>query len=308
MLQPRRIMVIAVALLVPAMLPGLASAATLAVDWGGPDYITNGGGIAGNQRAATIEDQTNDYGGTATNDYRRYVPFSDTAGAYFCPSNSPGGYNGYDQTQSSGRFYGGYHLIRYDTTAGTNYIGVIASTPGDKIQTYAGSAWNSGGEFAEMIVWLKSDFLNGADALTSLTFDATTPLSINISSSSNSTYRMVVKNGSQYYVSNSTSSAAGSFTIADPSAETWAAFNPYNSNNRLSDISGTFATVNFDDVQGIGYYIYKPLTTTLGVTNIVSDVEFNVTTAPVPEPATMALLALGGISLVGRVARRGRQR
>ncbi|MCG3178759.1 MAG: hypothetical protein BIFFINMI_01088 [Phycisphaerae bacterium] len=294
----------AMALFALAVCPSLADAAVMAVDWGGPNYITNGGGIAGHQRAATVENLTNDYGGAATPDYRKYVPFSDTAGAYFCPVNSPGGYNGYDQSQSSALYYGGYNFIRYDTT-GTNYIGVISSSPGDKIQPYVGGAWGTGGEFAETIVWVKDNFLNGANALDNLALDASTPLSITIASSGNVTYRLVVKNGSQYYVSNSTMSATGLFTIADPAAETWAAFNPYNSNNRLSDVSGTFASVTFDDVQALGFYVYKPVLSSAGPSSMVSDVEFQVTTATaVPEPATLGLLAVGGLGLLTASRRR----
>jgi hypothetical protein len=261
----------------------------LAVDWGG-EYVT---GYRGSQRGQTAENQTNDYGGDpGINDWRRYIPFSEAT-----PFNPAIGttYSGV-----SAVYYGGCNMIRYDAT-GTGYSGVASGTP-DVIEASYTQNLTYGGQGAAVVLWKKADFLNGADAIDKLALSDATKLEIDIrSDAEHMVFRLVVKNGSQYYVSNTTAVKGSLLTISNPAAETWATFNPANSDNMFTDVGSSFTTRVFDDVQAIGFYSFGTATNGQHLYTFVNGAEFHVG----PEPATMGLLGLG---LGGLTALRRRRR
>jgi hypothetical protein len=230
------------------VLPSAAAPFTV-VDWGG-NYVANPPAIYQPfQTSPTSENQLFDYGGNPdTKDSRRYIPFSDTV--LLSPSAN---YSG-----TSARFYGGWNSIVYDValtgSKPQTQIGVLDSTTTDTIRFRGGSGL---GEAAGSVVWLKADYLSGTDKTLVLSSGCTLRIYVadtGVASGGTGVHRIVVRDGSQYYVSNSSSSSVGWLTISNPATETWATFNPANSNNRLNDIGATYATRTFSDVQAIGYY------------------------------------------------------
>ena len=139
-----------------------------------------------------------------------------------------------------------------------------------------------------VLLWNQADFLNGAASET-VAFEAGSSLSVNLTSLTSSTrdHRFVVNQGGTYYVSEDAllTKTTGVYEI-DPSATNWAALN-------TSDYSwDTFSALTLDDVQGVGLYSDM---TRVGNQTILKFDDFQAST--VPEPATMALLGLGGLLL-----------
>ncbi|MCG3179201.1 MAG: hypothetical protein BIFFINMI_01534 [Phycisphaerae bacterium] len=295
----RNVASIPVVLLILAICLPAQADMLVAVDWGG-DYFTgtSSKGFDGTNR---VSESTGNYDANPALDFRYYVPFSMDAVL------SPSSYSG-----TSSVFYGGYSLIKYNNTsplATPNASILGAGGGGDSEAIQLRVVTGGGGESGGVLMWKKADFLNGANALSNVYLTGDTALSITIVdggyTTGPGTFRMVVQNGTDYYISNSTASGLGTFTIADPTTETWAVYNPANSNNFFDDIGATFTTRTFDNVQALGYQVVN--TQTGNFNSRVSDVNFQVSTVgatQIPEPATLALLALGGLMATGGALRR----
>jgi len=292
----KKVTTFALAALIVQSLPAWpAIADTIAVDWGG-NYIQNPPPGTMDPTASYVqENQEHNYGGGGTPDFRQTIPFSEST--RLSPNHAE--YN--ELGLPSAEYYGGYNLIRYDESNTVNFFGVSDYTnnaSNDAIMAVSSQAYWSGGEFAGVVVWMKGDFLNGADAVTNLTLDSDCTLEIDIWVDTSTTHRIVVKNGSQYYVSNTTGTAKGLLTISDPTTETWATFNPANTDYRLNDVGSTFTTRTFDDVQALGFYVTAgPSTGQIEPESFIRNAEFEVV---VPEPTTLGLLAIGGVALLRR--------
>jgi hypothetical protein len=166
----------------------------------------------------------------------------------------------------------------------------LTATGGDTALQIQVNPLTSGGNTSEKAVflWNKADFLNGAASET-VAFEAGSSLSVNFTSLTSSTrdHRFVVNQGGTYYVAEDAllTKTIGVYAI-DPSATNWAALN-------TSDYSwDTFSALTLDDVQGVGLYSDM---TRVGNQTILKFDDFQAST--VPEPATMALLGLGGLLL-----------
>jgi arylsulfatase A-like enzyme len=261
---------------------GTGAAATV-VDWGG-NYVS----VAQNfGRTAVSESPAANYGGLTNTDARKSVPFSDSA----LPSErlSPlAGYGG-----SSSNFYGGWTSIVYDPPVGgptpNSSLRIFDNAANDFIQFVAGkgSAWT--GEAAAVALWMKPDFLAGAGEPLCLT--ATCTQRINIATGGLGAYRLVVKNGPQYYVSETSKADAGWLTVTNPATEKWATFNPATGNGRLNDIGVSYTARTFDDVEGVGYFWSCPSGTVRSTTvNLrIQDVELMAAAFMVRPPSMLDL-------------------
>lgn len=252
------------------------------VDWGG-DYVSAFQLYA---RSAVAESPAANHGGLASTDARKTVYFSDAA----LPTEALSPTASYSGTSS--RFYGGWNSIVYDATAGgtvpNGSLRLLDSTTTDLIQFVAGKGGAWSGEAAAVAVWLKPDFLVGSGDLLCLTTTCTQR--VNIASGGVGAYRLVVKNGTQYYVSQTSKADAGWLTVTDPTTENWATFNPANGDRRLNDVGASYVPRVFDDVQGLGYYWSCPAGSAAASTvNLrVQDVELAAAAFTFPPPSTDA--------------------
>jgi len=147
------------------------------------------------------------------------------------------------------------------------------------------------------VIWNKADFLNGTSSsqlqLNSLS------LGVTLSTWNSGAVKMLVKQGSTYYVSSDTFTTGGaslasplSFSIANVSSTTWATFDVAN-----YSVTSAFGSQNFNDIDSVGL--------TFNVTGnpaVVTEFRFNDFQADasivlVPEPSTFALLGGGLVAI-----------
>ena len=209
-------------------------------------------------------------------------------------------------------FYGGWHgewnNALYDT--------IVDGAPGLSAGNGFGrSQWGiSGGTpdpgpwgIEATLLWQKSNFQNGGDTNT-VSFDSSSTLTFQNSYFGDSSYPdrglwFVVRNGSTLYVSEFSSTSTSETELTDFNNNStegyrWAVWTPTSTDFGPPDTSGlTYAAVNFDDVTAVGV-TYRFGRTEYHASQYFSEliVDGNV----VPEPATMGLLALGGVALLRR--------
>lgn len=230
-------------------------AATLAVDWGGA-YVT--------------ADQA----------------FSSAGG--FTSGNpdliSPA--TGYSGTSST--FHGQVQIFAGTPALATS---VVNNGGSDRIQLKAADtpgAQNVG----FLLLWQQADFLNGLNTGT-VGLDSTSAISLNIFTYASQTAdsgRLVLRLGSDYYISNRIYTGTGTTTTSDPTALTYYAYDPINAMNvnspttPVSIVSGGLIS----GVTEVGFY-FESSATANAVR--IQDIEINM--VAVPEPSAYALLGLG---------------
>lgn len=169
-------------------------------------------------------------------------------------------------------FYGGMFSSASGTGLGfqTFTANVANSSAADRLNYRSqlnASTGLTGRDGAFGIAFLKADFLNGA-AANPVTLGAGSSLSMNITGiSSPMVARFMVKNGSQWYVSNTSYTTTGTKTLNSASAvtlenETWATFDPATS---LAFNNVTFSTVAFTDITAVGCYAQYALAMTTDI-------------------------------------------
>ena len=239
-----------------ALLGSWASAAEPAVGWGG-DYVTANRAFNRSNVGANL-----DYQADGVQDRRQSYAFSATM-----PMNPSSNYT--VTPTNSGRFYGGVDYWRlvstssFSASSGHGVLNATASTGGDTLGIHQTNQTNRR-QFA-VFLWDKADFLTASLAQAeSVGFDETCSLSLTVrlNQSNHHTYRFLVLNGSQFYVSSFSSAATGTLGGSDLMNATWAAYNPGadlrpvpGSDVGASSLSYTTPTSSFDDIRGIGVYI-----------------------------------------------------
>ena len=310
--------------LLPALALGLGvlfhtatlSAATI-VNWdggtGGQAYLGPAPvsqNLAGGLTTADIT-----YAGAAATDRQQIRTFSSSSAL-----SPAGGYpNGVDTTQYSTTFYGGYESIVLDASSGAAISAMVvrtgtpASTPdGSVIRLTDTRPAASQYVVTSIVMFNKADFLGGLNAgaltLNSLSMTLLAPPASS-GSFSNMRGRWLVANGGTYYLSQNTFSLdAGTRTINDFTSTLWATFTP-------STVAGTvlnfqpssFAMVDFNDVQSVGYYAEtwnstnnnQFLTGTGGTNSGYNLTDFSAVAVPVPEPSPVLILGVCALSVTG---------
>jgi hypothetical protein len=274
-----------IALSVAAALSAGSAHAALLVNWGG-DYVTANVNFA---RSTT----NNAFAYPSGTGRSKVAAWNESTA--LSPSSS---YSGVSST-----FYGGFFAshdgtvtnapnittsARIANSGTTDQIYLRLQTPLDASKTAA----SVGGGVA----WLKSDFLNNSTA--TITFDTTSSLNITLQSlTSGAEVRWMIKDGTQWYVSNAAHTSSGSKSLSGASllAETWLAYDPGSS---LLEPTGTFVSHNFTDITAVGYFGWMDISSSALTTTDIIVTAFSVDA--IPEPSSALLGGLGLLALLRR--------
>jgi hypothetical protein len=183
------------------------------------------------------------------------------------------------------------NLYRYVNATGS--LQMTTPSSGDSRTTSMGAA------FAPTVI--KADFLNGLNAVSNLSFSNATgsaTLSMNqlVPAGADSTVRLLVKNGDNWFVSGTERTATGSLSV-NGYTETWYAYNP--SDNLFIDTSALgegVAGSELTDIQAFGGFVQS---LNFNGTTTFANFQFDGFTANlIPEPATIGMLGLGAMSVL----------
>jgi hypothetical protein len=154
---------------------------------------------------------------------------------------------------------------------------------------------SNGGRYAFLYMFLEADFLT-QDYTTQLTRPIVSIDFTYDNQGGNAIARAVIKDGTDFYVSQNTFSVTGFDTMSIEDT-LWAAYDPFTDLN--FDQSQTFAAMSFSNITGVGVYLEDD--------NMAADSnaqwrfrEFSTIITMVPEPTSFAFIALGGLALLGR--------
>jgi hypothetical protein len=282
----------------------------VAVQWGGP-YVTASTNFADSDPLKT--GPSNSYGdpdGVFT-----LGADSVTGRAYRSTPFSPSPLSGYSGTSAT--FYGGGMVTRSNSLLndGFNDLEVLNQGSNDSYHFHV----DTGGSlhtFHALTFWDKADFLNSLNLAPNLYLTPGGQFSLTTAQSAghhtDELLRWVVRDGSQFYVSEATSLLTNNASINVPysSLTNW---KPYSPNQvvgaaTISDLLSLdfdespagFSPQTFNNVTGLGFYIEHESST--GPVHV--HIENFSATAAVPEPSALALTLVGMLGLVRRRQRR----
>lgn len=264
-----------------------ATAATM-VDWGG-NYVST---------SAKLDDPAGNYTvpGVGIWQYNESTRSSPTSG-YSAP---PG---------KSGTFYWGGYIERSDGAGNASQRNwsiddVIENAENDYIRFNKGNSVAglsiSGAAF---VAFLSDGFLNYSSS--SISFDATSSLSVNISSSTSGTYRFAIEAGGQWYLSETFGATIGMLTLSGEELlnSLWGAWSPTGgANMRLGDVPTEFNVLgsSFEGIQAFGIYAGF----NAGPANSFNVQITGFTANAIPEPGSLSLAGLSiGLITMGVLRR-----
>jgi hypothetical protein len=149
----------------------------------------------------------------------------------------------------------------------------------------------------------KSSFLNGLNLASNVSFSATDLLSINVARfdagvATNGAIRFVIQDGTNYYVSQTNRTTTGTFSLSNPNAALWAAYDPATNMNFNS--GATFAAHTFSNVLAVGVLYDNDNYTGTGASTLMRMTNFEVTAIPEPSGIALALFGAGALALARR--------
>ena len=158
-----------------------------------------------------------------------------------------------------------------------------------------------------LLMWDQTIFLNGGST-NPVSFGAASSLSLDVQGPLNSNgggwgYRMVVRNGSDYFISNQ--AAGGDLSITNLPASTWAAFDPTANGGDIDALAvaiegfdvSAYTTRTFDDVTAVGFFANSTRTQ---FSNALEVISFSVDAEVIPEPSALFLSGIGGLLMLRR--------
>ena len=235
-----------------------SQAATLAVDWGG-NYVTNTDGSQPLQPG----------GFTAGGDPLQTSPVSNYSGPIF---------HGKMEVFSGSSNTANYQILNN----GSN----------DRIELKTQDATNNTGF---LVLFRQQNFLNGLNT-GNIGFDSTTSIRLNNATYANQTDdsgRLVLRLGSDYYISERIYTIAGDLTTPDLTALDYFAYNPASGTTPTIDPNNPTTPVaivtggQIQNVTEVGFYFEAE-----DHANAIRIQDFEVNMIQIPEPAAVSLLAL----------------
>ena len=225
------------------------------------------------------------------------------------PLNPGVGYSG-----TSGTFYGGGSVSRENsglTNDGYSELSVLNQGPNDSLHWHVDTGGDSH-TFHLLLYWDKGDFLNGLSTTTNVDLSQGGFTLSTAQASANHTdelLRWVVRDGSQFFVSESTITLANNsdYSVMYSNLANWAAYNPVDPVGTPTaadlwsldfDEGSVFSPHTFTDVTAVGFYMEHEAAT--GPIHVHIE-GFGATF--IPEPSSILLL-LGSLGLVARRRRR----
>ncbi|MBX3421123.1 MAG: PEP-CTERM sorting domain-containing protein [Pirellulaceae bacterium] len=291
----------ALAFLASVGLGTIGRADLIAVEWGG-NYVSSAQNYADHNPLNTSGG--NQYGDPDG-------PFPDGGGGSIAgrayrstPFSPPSGYSGTSDT-----FWGGGSVTSptLPSNDGFNDLEVLNQGPNDSLHFHVDTGTHVH-TFHQLIYWDKANFLNGLYAYPNLKL-GTGQFVIRTSQvaghHTDQDLRWVVRNGSQFYVSQATVQLTNNATITVPysSLTNWGLYNPTlaGGSPTAADLlsldfneAGAFNPQTFLNVTGLGFYIEHENAT--GPTHVHIE-GFSATSVPEPSSALLSLMSLMGIAL-----------
>jgi hypothetical protein len=199
--------------------------------------------------------------------------------------------SGYSTAGTSAIFHG--HYVTTEEGTAQNLFQILNSSSNDRIEFKRdNNAW------AGLAIWLKDGFLEAPGQPVS--FNADNLVSIDLVTNAAISYRgIVIQIGNDYFISNDIGGGTGVKEIS-PTTLTWYNYDPVN--------AFTFTSANAVDankvdllegglingITGIGFYAQRNSGTSTNAFRVQ-----NFTVTAIPEPASLALLGIGGILIAG---------
>ncbi|MEX0776463.1 MAG: PEP-CTERM sorting domain-containing protein [Phycisphaeraceae bacterium] len=194
---------------------------------------------------------------------------------------------------TGGDFYG--HVAWTAAGQDGNYASVVNATA-DRIEIKRYDT-----DLRSLILWRQGDFLNGLDS-GNIGFDAGSTASMNINTliqfdAGHLVIRLEGGSSDGYYISQETPFDGAGLKSANLTALTWLAYDPATSLTTFGTPVNLLSGGKISHVTEVGFYTRS---NNSGSPNAFRLDSFEVTAALIPEPATLALLALGGTMIFWR--------
>lgn len=280
-------------LLILAAISAASAAPVTAVHFESNHGSNSNSGLRHSVNPGAWTDTTGDFDGSGTTDYSRLLPLSRPGVFIDLPETIPG---------RNTRIHAGARTINFGATGFTNHslMRYGGGNPGflQVANLDANATTKVALAFAPHV--RKSDFLNGADAASSISFaDQADGFQANLNLSGTTVEdgirrgRLLVQNGSNWYISESLVPTQDTLSV-NPYTETWhlidAAELMYTEDaGSVPDSTSSFLGSSLTDIQALGVLMINMVDGTDGQTKSLSTSEFSavvIAEEPAPPPKT----------------------